>query len=134
MSFQQYLRTTSDPDLPILKKDVRTEKGYNGARCDAFMKAQSAFLNHPLVQKGFHTGISAAANIQDPGLQMIMRMNPAAYVSMMLQNQICSTCKLKEAPLYTCTCCGLFQVCSKECLTTFKEKNGDHKSTLQRFF
>lgn len=128
MECGNYLRTTADDRMPARKADVKTEDGINGARCAAFRAPE--FYNHPVFHKAVETVTKAKRTTTD----MMLLMLPAdAFAILQVQNQICSSCRAKEVQLYTCICCNIFQVCSKECLEEMKEKNPLHGTTLHRF-
>lgn len=128
MDCSNYLRTTEDTRLPSLKKDVKFEDGLNGARLNAFRSPD--FFVHPVYKKAVETVLRAKRSSTD----MMLLMLPAdTFALMQLQNQICSSCRAKGVQLYTCMCCSIFQVCSKECLEELQQKNPSHGTTLHRF-
>lgn len=130
MEFEQYLRTTDHEALPLKKADVEVVPNFNGRRVNAFLspEGQVGFLQHPVFQKAVKT--ARAAQLND-GLSALLPRE--IMVLTQLQNQICSSCRAKDVQLYTCTCCFIFQVCSKECLDEMQEKNPTHGQTLRRF-
>ena len=132
-TWQDYLVTTEDPSFPKTRADVVKKDQYNAERVNAFLTPEGTegFFSNPIATKGVHTVMKA--DLPDGLLSAIFAQRPDILAMQHLHNQICSSCHEKEAQLYTCTCCHLFQACSKECLDKFTEKVPEHARTLRRF-
>lgn len=126
----QYLQTTDSASLPNEKLRHDTP-GYNGQRVTALMNV-SELSRRPI----FALAVTTMKNrsFDHPGGDILASMVPPEMAAMLnLQNQICSGCRIKDAPLFTCKCCGILQTCSKECLRQIEEKLSDHRQTTCRF-
>jgi len=133
MQWQKYLLTTEDPNFPTSKAEVVKQENYNAERVGAFLskEAREQFMTNAIATKAVHTVMRA--DLQPGLMSAIFQQRPDIIAMQHLHNQICSTCYEKEAQLYACPCCHIFQACSRECLTVFKESVPDHAKTLQRF-
>lgn len=124
----RFLRSTDNPDIPDVPPSET--KGYNGERVNALADME-ALSKRPIFK---HAAQTMKNRSYGPGNELFAAMVPPEMSAFLnLSNQICSSCHIKEAPLFTCSCCSIVQVCSKACLRDVQEHLSDHKEKTHRF-